>query len=247
MLINSVCPICESNNLYILTDKVRKCKDKIFNIMMCEDCHHMFPCHHFSYKEQSDIISHYLSTKTVTSLNYNIDNLRDDDNDAIIAKVECTHKEIVDMLSGDVLIIGGGSEYQYHLNVNYLEVVDPSKFVKKYITNVDKFNNCMFEDYITDRQFDYVLLQDVVCYFVNPIEIFNKIYNMLKYNGKVVIIGGSVIDEYYIDFDEKLIFQTMLAHYFSKNSMLLSLNMFENKYITNIDDVLGAIGEKIQC
>jgi SAM-dependent methyltransferase len=236
MLINQTCPICKSSHIYVLTNIVRKCKQKDFKVMICDDCHHMFPCRHFSYEEQKDVSEHYISTKTVTSLDYNIDSLRKD-NASKINKIEVVYNEILPLLKGNILIIGGGTGYQHNILENYLEVVDPSKFVKNDITDkVDKFSNCTFEDYKTDITFDVVLLQDVVCYFVDPHEIFQKIYDLLNINGSVIIVGGHIVDEFVLDFDDKLIFQFMPSHYFSRQSIKFVLYQFNDIEFFSIDN-----------
>jgi hypothetical protein len=237
MITNNICPICKSSYIYILTDIVRKCKQKDFIIMICDICHHMFPCKHFSYEEQKDISSHYISTKTVTSFDYNLDCLRSD-NITKIEREEIVYDEIVSLLTGNVLIIGGGYGYQHRIN-SYFEIVDPSKFVK--IDKKYKFFNCTFEAYLPTTTFDTVLLQDVLCYFVKPIDIFKKIYELLNVGGSVIVVGGHIIDEYGIDFNDKLIFQFMSAHYFSKQSIKLSMYLFDNTEFFNVGKIVPCV------
>jgi hypothetical protein len=230
------CPLCNTPTIdnTIITRNVRFSTQKNM-VVQCINCDLFYKTTYMDRDKQREVFTNFFSTKMLDSY----------DNEVVSA--EMSHSDIekrkgsMDYVTfiienipnnSSVLIIGAGSGVHgqaLKFTDCMVDMVEPSKFYVDYLK--DKFDTIyedLFEEANISKTYDYIILPDSLEYFPNPLEIVDKIYNLV--NKQVYIITK-------FHNKETNDFQMLKPCYYNLNALVLLFSDFKTIEYASIKDM----------
>jgi 2-polyprenyl-3-methyl-5-hydroxy-6-metoxy-1,4-benzoquinol methylase len=228
------CSICESNDLQLISNKLRD--SDLHTVVKCKKCSHIQLS---PIPSTNDYVEFYNKITQGTNQNYfgTTKEYQKKNADDTVRRIDLLNKIVIK--KGNILEIGSShgffleSAQNNGFSVTGIEISSAKRKLAKKITSATILNINLEKEIPKLKKFDCIVMFHVLEHIIDPVNFLNNIKKLLKKNGKLIIeVPNS--DDFQLSFNKnykKWYWQFAHVHYFNSKTIKKTLQRSNFKKI----------------